>query len=661
MKRAWYAADATSFAAADPLAILGQLGSSSLFSDEPTQKAAWQFEIAHLQPIAAALPGAYFFLEFSIPRMGRRADAIIIAGGLVFVLEYKVNEASFPSHALEQAHGYALDLKYFHRTSHDKTIIPLLISTKAPPQQLGLGFCASDKVNDPVRCSPGDVLATIRQIVAVDGGATFDPIEWAAGAYEPTPNIIEAAEALYAGHDVKEISRSEAGADNLTQTGSAIEAIVNQMKATNRKAICFVTGVPGAGKTLVGLNIAAGRLARSIAEDATYLSGNGPLVDVLRAALTRDLAKRARHQRISRDELHLNGRAPIKLIQPVHEFRDHYFRTDAAPSEHVIVFDEAQRAWNKAKATAFMGKRGHPDFNVSEPAYLLSVMDRRPDWCVVICLIGDGQEIHDGEAGVAEWVRALQSNHRDWHIFAPPRLLAPGALIDPVLAGFVARNGEPPDPHLHLDVPIRSFRADTVSRFVAALIENDAQKARAMRPDIEKYPIFRTRSLALARAWLRQKQRGTERTGLLASSNAMRLKPEGVFVKAKIDGPVWFLNPTADIRSSSALEDVATEFDIQGLELDWTCVAWDLNFRRGNGWHARKFEGTAWREIHAIDGDFARADYVRNAYRVLLTRARQGMVIFVPPGDAADATRPPDEYDAIDAWLGACGVPELAA
>jgi hypothetical protein len=383
-------------------------------------------------------------------------------------------------------------------------------------------------------------------------------------------------------------------------------------------------------------------------------------VEVLRAALTRDLAKRARRKGVPREQLHLSDRAPKKLIQPVHAFRDHYLKSAEPPSEHVVVFDEAQRAWNKAKASAFMGKRGHTDFDVSEPAYLLSVMDRRPDWCVVVCLIGDGQEIHDGEAGVAEWVRALQAHHRHWQIFAPPRLFSAGTLIDPVLATFVGHKAEAAEPDLHLDVPIRSFRAETVSKFIAAILSDDLASAQAERPDTETYPIYRTRSLEAARRWLRGKQRGTERSGLLASSNAIRLKPEGLFVKSEIEGPVWFLNPTDDVRSSSALEDVATEFDVQGLELDWTCVAWDLNFRRANGWHARKFEGTKWKEIHAIDGDISKTDYVRNAYRVLLTRARQGMVIFVPRGDPHDPTRPPAEYDAIDAWLEACGIPELA-
>lgn len=658
MSRAYVDAPAEVLAAMSDDDILGKLARSSTFADDPLQKAAWKFEITHLKTLARALPHAHVFLEFTIPRMGRRVDAVVVAGPLIFVLEYKVGEKAFPRHAIEQVHGYALDLKNFHATSHDKAIVPILISTKAVSQQLDFGFWAQDRVNSPLCCAPDDVMPTIRQFLGSGVGASIDAQSWADGAYLPTPTIIEAAEALYAGHDVREISRYEAGAENLTHTASAIEAVVARAKAEGGKAICFVTGVPGAGKTLAGLNIATGRLSRDIGEDATYLSGNGPLVEVLQTALKRDLSRRAKAMRRSKESLHLLGRSPDKLIQAVHRFRDEALKHDGAPSEHVVIFDEAQRAWGQEKATAFLAKRGHHDFAQSEPAFLLSVMDRRPDWCVVVCLIGDGQEIHDGEAGIAEWFRALQAERRHWRIHAPPRLLEADGPLDAGLRWFASHHGEPPNPSLHLDVPVRSFRSDKVSNFVAALLAEDAAAAKALCPKND-YPIVRTRSLQAARSWLRRQRRGGERAGLLASSNALRLRPEGLFVKAKIDGPVWFLNEVEDVRSSSALEDVATEFDVQGLELDWTCVAWDLNLRRASEWQARQFHGTAWKALPASRSGISTADYVRNAYRVLLTRARQGMVIFVPHGDAADRTRPPADYNAVDAWLAACGVPEI--
>ncbi|KAB7647596.1 DUF2075 domain-containing protein [Polymorphobacter fuscus] len=658
MSRAYHDAAAADFAAADPMAIFGRLAQALPFDVEQAQRSAWLVQIHHLQAVAAHLPGAHLFLEFAIPRMGRRADAVIVAAGLVFVLEYKVGERGFPRHAVEQVHGYALDLKNFHVASHDLAIVPMLIATEAPPQQLGFGFWAPDRVHDPLRLSPGDVLPTLRQFLGGGDAPAIDALAWAAGGYRPTPTIIEAAEALYRGHDVAAISRSEAGAENLTLTAAAIEAVVERMKARGGKAICFVTGVPGAGKTLAGLNIACGRLAADVGEDATFLSGNGPLVDVLSEALRRDV--RARHGRPDpgdADGRHRVERARDKFVQNVHHFRDEYLESAKVPSEHVVVFDEAQRAWDRAMTADFMRKkRGQPGFDQSEPAFLLSVMDRHRDWCVVVCLIGEGQEINRGEAGVGEWVRALQGDLRHWQVHMPPHLLTADGGLDAGLRWHLGQRVAVPDPALHLAVSVRSFRAEKVSAFVAALLGHDAEAARAVRPDPAAFPLVRTRDLATARAWLRDHRRAGERAGLLASSNALRLKPEGLFVKARIDVCDWFLNPGDDVRSSNALEDAATEFDVQGLELDWAAVAWDLNLRRGDGWQARRFHGTKWQNIAESDAGIGRADYVRNAYRVLLTRARQGMVIFVPRGDAADATRPPAEYDAIDAWLAACGV-----
>ena len=659
MKRAWFDAPAEVFAKAAPELILGHLTKATQFPAELPQIAAWQFTITHLRQLAEALPSAHFFMEFAIPRMGRRADAVVIAGPLILVLEYKVGERAFPRHAIEQAHGYALDLKNFHVTSHDKAIVPILISTEAPPQQLGLGFWAPDKVHDPIRLAADDVLPSILRLLASGDGPNLCADTWAAGAYRPTPSIIEAAEALYAGHDVAEISRSEAGAENLSRTASAIEAVVTRMRETGGKAICFVTGVPGAGKTLAGLNIACGRLARDVGEDATFLSGNGPLVDVLREALRRD--QRARQPSRGREAEHLANRTPDKFIQNVHHFRDEYLAPDQLPSEHVVIFDEAQRAWDRAMTSDFMRrKRGQHGFDQSEPAFLLSVMDRRRDWCVVVCLIGEGQEINRGEAGIAEWVRALQADLPHWAVFLPPHLLADDGPLDAGLRWHLTHRAASPQPDLHLATSVRSFRSDRVSAYVAAILGKDAAAALQLRPDPALFPIWQVRDISRARTWLRDQRRAGERAGLLASSNALRLKPEGLHVKAPIDVCHWFLNGNDDVRSSNALEDAATEFAVQGLELDWTGVAWDLNLRRSaDGWQAREFRGTKWNAIRSDGEGFSRADYVKNAYRVLLTRARQGMVIHVPRGDPADITRPPAEYDAIADWLAACGIPLL--
>ncbi|MFQ3595519.1 MAG: DNA/RNA helicase domain-containing protein, partial [Sphingomonadaceae bacterium] len=371
MARAWWQGTAAALAAAEPDMVLGSLARHSPFASDPAQVAAWRYTIAHLAALGLELPEAYLFLEFAIPRMGRRADAVLVAGGLVFVLEYKVGARAETRSAMAQVHGYALDLKSFHATSHDRPIIPLLVATHAPAQSIGLGF-AHDGVHAPMLLSAGDVLPAIRQLLATSEREAMDAVAWAEGAYRPTPTIIEAAQALFGGHRVEEISRSEAGVENLTTTAEAVGRIVERAHAEGRKAICFLTGVPGAGKTLAGLNLAVSRLGGR--EDATFLSGNGPLVAVLREALKRDF--RARTSRTTPGAA-TTARSPDKLIQNVHHFRDEYAGNAHLPSEHVVVFDEAQRAWNREQTARFMReKRGLADFDQSEPAFLLSVMDR---------------------------------------------------------------------------------------------------------------------------------------------------------------------------------------------------------------------------------------------------------------------------------------------
>ncbi len=291
-------------------------------------------------------------------------------------------------------------------------------------------------------------------------------------------------------------------------------------------------------------------------------------------------------------------------------------------------------------------KKGHPDFAMSEPEFLLSVMDRHDDWCAIVCLVGGGQEINTGEAGIEEWLRALEKSFPRWQVYCPEMLKHGCQLKDEVLTS-----------DLHLATSIRSFRAENLSNFISHVIDGDVEAARRVKMDLLNYPLFITRDLAAARRWLRLRRRGTEKAGLLASSNAVRLKPHGVFVKAKIEPSKWFLASPEDVRSSDALEDAATEFDVQGLELDWACLCWDANFRYVNGWKTLRFRGSRWELIN----DPANQAYLANAYRVLLTRARQGLIVFVPEGDDADATRPRDVYDAIYAFLQGCGFSEFPA
>jgi hypothetical protein len=630
--------------------LLGILASRHQHALEHEQRDAWLEEIRILKTELLGLTGDVF-LEYAIPRMGKRADALIFTSGLIFVVEFKVHARAFDRAAIDQVHDYALDLKNFHKGSHHRPIVPILVSTRAISGDKQIEM-AVDLVASPICVGESGLRGAIDSALSRLPHSDSDATSWDASGYAPTPTIVEAAQALYSRHDVREISRSDAGAINLAATSDQIAEVIERSKALGRKSICFVTGVPGAGKTLAGLNIAAKRQAGHEDEHAVFLSGNGPLVDVLREALARDQSDR---EAISKSEA---SRRVRSFVQNIHHFRDAYLDPVQVPIERVVVFDEAQRAWTREQASKFMQqKRGLAGFSQSEPEFLIGVMDRVETWCVIVCLIGGGQEINTGEAGILEWLEALRSHFPSWDIYASATLQDRSYSVEPRALDLLGRPEVRQVPELHLATSMRSFRSETVSKFVAAVLEGNASTAREMVASVsERYPIHVTRDLSKARQWLRTKARGSERFGLLASSGAHRLRAEGIYVKAAVDPPTWFLNDHTDVRSSYYLEEVATEFDVQGLELDWTCTCWDADLRHdGSRWTHHSFRGTNWQKVSAE----TRQSYLINAYRVLLTRARQGLVIFVPRGNPNDPTRPPDYYGDTFAYLLACGLQPL--
>jgi hypothetical protein len=653
--RAWYSASITDFLTEDPDTIIGRLTTYSDFEVVREQTEAWLAQISLLKSQLVGFTG-FLLLEFNIPRMGRRIDAVVISGPAVFVIEFKVGSATFERAAIDQVWDYALDVKNFHEASHDVSIVPLLVATAAESsRQFKLSF-AADRVAQPICIHPAALRQTLDRLLREVIGNSIDTIHWVAAPYRPTPTIVEAARALYAKHSVEAITRNDAGAVNLSVTSRRVEDLVDEARKQKHKIICFVTGVPGAGKTLVGLNIAT-RRSDAGETHAVFLSGNGPLVAVLREALTRDeLARRIRSGEKATKKMAAN---PVKaFIQNVHHFRDEALRDVGPPVDHVAIFDEAQRAWNIRKTASFMKqKKGQPNFQYSEPAFLIHYMDRHTDWAAIICLVGGGQEINDGEAGIGEWLAAVRAHYPHWHLFISEQLsdseYAAGHALDSVQE---LRNVHL-EKNLHLAVSMRSFRAENVSAFVKATLDCEIDGARkALAALSEKYPIVLTRDLSRAKQWIRSKARGGERYGLVASSKAMRLKPHAIDIRVSIDPVHWFLSNRDDTRSSDYLEDCATEFQVQGLELDWTCVNWDADLRfGGSGWNYHDFRGSKWQNVN----DAERRSYLRNAYRVLLTRARQGMVLFIPPGDQADPTRPPEFYDSTFTYLAKIGLPVL--
>lgn len=656
LNRFWYGDTIAAFSTASVQSIMGSLSMANPLADTREQRIAWQQQIELLRPEIHDLDGA-IFLEFDIPRIGRRIDALLIVRSLVFVIEFKVGAKIFDRAAINQVWDYALDLKNFHETSHDVSIVPILVATEATATPtLRLEF-AEDGVAAPIEARPSDLRFVINHVLASSAGPLIDAMRWARGNYLPTPTIIEAAKALYANHTVDEIARNDADTVNLRVTSRRIEELIDNARAHSRKLICFLTGVPGAGKTLVGLDVATRRDEKSPTH-AVFLSGNGPLVAVLRAALIRDERER-RRQRGEKRPKNRDANPVKSFIQNVHHFRDAaLIDKEAPPVDRVAIFDEAQRAWNLFKTRDFMKRRkGQPDFNFSEPAFLISYMDRHPDWAVIVCLVGGGQEIHTGEGGISEWLDAVNAQYPHWDLYISSRLYdteyAAGRALEIALQNPKAQLED----SLHLAVSMRSFRAENLSSFVKCLLDREELDAQTHLHRLQgRYPIYITRNIERAKAWIQSRARGTERFGLLASSKGMRLKPYAIDVRINTDPVHWFLGDPTDIRSSQYLEDVATEFQVQGLELDWTIVNWDGDLRvTGHEWAYHDFRGQKWQRVKKVENQL----YLKNAYRVLLTRARQGMVIFVPPGDDTDPTRPPSYYDPTFKYLKSLGLAEL--
>lgn len=659
VKRWMYSAPLLDFLTRDTDTILGALLRTSEGDVELTQRNAWAAQVRILKSMALPaelLDGSRIYFELTVPRLGRRADVVLLTGTFMVILEFKVGESHFDRSAINQVWDYALDFKYFHETSHHIPILPVLIATEALPSEYTLQQTIhNDGLYLPVCVATNQLSSLLSRATAAASAVLIDVEQWEQGRYMPTPTIVEAARALYAGHKVEDVSRSDAGARNLAETTHTIDRIIEQARGQGEKCICFVTGVPGAGKTLVGLNVANHHLDVDSDTYSVFLSGNGPLVAVLREALTRDRVERAANEgiRIRKGEAKKEVEA---FIQNVHHFRDEYLRDQGAPPEHVVLFDEAQRAWDLAQTSAFMErKKGQAGFNQSEPEFLISCLDRHENWAVIVCLVGSGQEINTGEGGIDEWLNALLRRFPTWKVHLSPQLV--DEQPSDALRSILAKRDTAQNTSLHLATSMRSFRAESLSRFIKEVLNFEVDSAKQTLLGFrDRYPIFITRDLRRAKHWVKTQARGSERYGIVVSSQAERLKPYAIDVRVKTDPVKWFLDGSDDTRSSFYLEDVATEFQVQGLELDWACVVWDGDLRvTGSGWGHHQFRGSRWNRINKVE----RKRYLENAYRVLLTRARQGMVLVVPEGDAEDPTRAESFYGPTYSYLRELGIPEL--
>lgn len=695
MNRYFYKATINDFLASSNDSIFGQIASMDEGDSVSEQKFAWAEEIDLLKQVLQPWKNEYaeIIFEYSIPRLGKRIDVVLLLRGIVFAIEFKAGQNTYLQADMEQVMDYALDLKNFHLDSHQRTIVPILVATEARDYSQQLMFSVyNDKIYNPLFSNKNKLQEIISRVLdreQAQPSKESDLCNWAISRYSPTPTIIEAASALYQNHSVEDITRHEAAGAALEETTKFVLDVIERSKQNGEKSICFVTGVPGAGKTLVGLNVA---IQQSVKEEdapedernlAVYLSGNGPLVKVLTAALAKDKQQKDKAKG-KKSNITDAKREVSQFIQIIHRYRSNMLAKIKLPIEdgkleidetksiahktaghgeveHVAIFDEAQRSWDLEHLAGWLARGGSrggmkkvPDFPMSEAEFLIWSLDLRKDWAVIVCLVGGGQEINTGEAGIGEWIRAVNETFPDWKVYVSKHLTdkeyAEGNVAELLANNHNAQQVE----QLHLAVSMRSFRAEKLSNFVHYLLDRDIENARQLYQEIkDKYPIVLTRDLNKAKQWLEEKHRGSERYGLVVSSQAYRLKPLAIDVRLQPDVEQWFLADKTDVRSSLFLEDVATEFDIQGLELDWTCLVWDGDFRyTPHGWDHNAFRGSRWNKIRNKDAQ----SYQLNAYRVLMTRARQGMIICVPEGNPADPTRLPEFYDGTFEYLKNIGI-----
>ena len=660
-----HASSVNDFIITDEDTLIGRLvdgvAASGISSHRTTQIQAWRQEIRLLKEHLAdpRFDDWFVILEYEIPRRSRRPDVILLSSTTIFVIEFKIGARDYDSTSCWQANSYARDLRDFHAESDGRRIVPILCSTDAEDsdREESSGPDSHTRVAGLVRTNGCDLSAWLllsEQEAECAPGQRMSPKLWLNSAYRPTPTIIEAATLLYEGHGVREISHRYA--QNLEETTEMLLREIDFARKNGRRVVCFITGVPGAGKTLTGLNIVhSPNSHRSNSPSGIFLSGNGPLVKIVREALVRSkVSKGSKRPDCQREA--------TAFIQNVHIFLRHYLeRPLELPHENLVVFDEAQRAWDRSQ----MARKWNVD--ASEPSLLLDVMERLPDWAVIVALVGGGQEIFLGEAGLREWGRALENRSVPWQVVASPDAITGGSSVagHSVFDSIVPDNISCQEDRLaHLDVVVRNHRAQRWAEWVNEWLAFRFEIAQALFPDTQEFPCFVTRKIRDARAWLRMHHRldPEERVGLVATSEDQRLRADGIerstAFRSNYAFEKWFLEPDTDVRSCFSLEVAASEFECQGLELDWVGICWggDLTPSEHHlDWDYRKFRGTRWQNVRQE----SERVYALNRYRVLLTRARKGLVIWVPEGDPDDSTRNPECFDRVFAALRMAGVPLL--
>jgi hypothetical protein len=546
--------------------------------------------LAHSRPEAL---GWTIVFEYELPReRGRRPDAILLARSAIIVLEFKQTPLVSRAH-VDQVAAYARDLAHYHEGSHGRPVLPLLV--------LGGSSTEVSHIDGVTITDASRLVNAILSILGAHPEISLDTNAWLRADYAPLPSLVTAARMIFNHEALPQIRRAHSARVPLTI--ATLESIARAAQRDQERHLALVTGVPGAGKTLVGLQLVySTRLrAEAGARPAIFLSGNGPLVRVLQHAL-----------------------ASTIFVQDIHGFLKRYGgTTNRLPSEHIWIYDEAQRAWDSERVHE---KRGHP---TSEPDDFLRLGDRMPEWALLIGLIGEGQEIHVGEeAGIEQWNSALAGAHHPWTVHCPSKMAH--------LFTHAAHIHS--DERLDLTQALRSHLAEDVPRWVTQLLEGQVSVApdSAARLHHQGFDLYVTRALESAKTYVQERYAGQEdkRFGLLASSRAKNLPRWGVHnewahTRLLREGP-WYNDPPSAPASCCQLRTVATEFACQGLELDLPIVAWGDDLL----WQDQRWRSVATKRSKAKDPHRLRL----NAYRVLLTRGRDGLVIFVPSEPSMDTT-----------------------
>jgi len=680
MSAAWYHGSRADFLSASREFIAGQLATRAAEANleiAADQAQEWDRSVDVLQETlkegisilreALQAPGNEairdVILEYDFRRRGLRMDCILLAEGALFVVEFK--RSTFGRADRDQVMGYAVNLIEFHRVTREWTerskgiVAPILVRTTGTlataPHWPGFNPLSWPSLADAPMEADAKRLGRALSLGLEErrGSGHMPAKDWLASSFSPSSSIIDATVSLYGNHDVAAIDEHAAPKEAIERSTTEIRKHIRDALASKKNHVVFLSGAPGAGKTLVGLDIV---MRGETAGDAVFVTGNAPLVDVLNRALRSSYKRRAASDiRIAsgyrrRDLHHVIGAAGYKIVKAHQFLGDLSNQTHRQEDGRILVFDEAQRTYEKGRRVI---RKPLPDH---EADLILALQARSypNQGAVVVALIGHNQAINSGELGMIAWLRAVEAKKWTYSISEDtlsllrdeddPEHWRKSPLRRPLTNGHLAQS-------------MRFYRNSAVEGWAAAVLDGKASAASTLARQLsdERLPILITRDLASARMWARSNTVGGARSGIIASAQAKRLAAEGLFVDLESDIATWMLASTGDVRSSSGLEVVQNQFQVQGLELEYCIVCWDADLRREtNAWKPFKFRGAGWQNDSA-------EEVVKNSYRVLRTRARKGMVIFVPRGDASgrDETRRPEFYDGIARFLEECGAQGL--